>query len=216
MASRHVTRTCVARTCVARTCDMINDSTYIAATHSTYSCNLFYTFLHIAATHSIYSCNWLSLCMQLTSPMTGQWGIYMWHDSWRTTRYIAAIHSLSGHILCGVSCRQLTPQSSATLSVSCRYNPFAAIYRVVRSLEDESRYGEKNANRNPKWWGDFSQPVKIEKIKFLGISRHKVELRFCLDSNSKVSRGMNSNWDFCLFWIFRGTGCRERMSCGCM
>ena len=49
---------------------------------------------------------------------------------------------------------------------------------VPRSLEDETRNGEKNANRNPEWWGDFSQPVKIEKIKFLGILRHKVELRF--------------------------------------
>jgi len=35
-----------------------------------------------------------------------------------------------------------------------------------------------NGNRNPEWWGDFSQLVKIEKIKFLGISRYKVELRF--------------------------------------
>jgi len=27
----------------------------------------------------------------------------------------------------------------------------------VRSLEDETRHGERNANRNPEWWGDFSQ-----------------------------------------------------------
>jgi len=49
---------------------------------------------------------------------------------------------------------------------------------AARFLEDETRNSERNANRNPEWWGDFSQLVKIEKIKFLGISRYKVELRF--------------------------------------
>ena len=33
-------------------------------------------------------------------------------------------------------------------------------------------------HRNPEWWGDFSQLVKIEKIKSLGISQYKVKLRF--------------------------------------
>jgi len=45
-------------------------------------------------------------------------------------------------------------------------------------MEDETRNGGKNANQNPEWWGDLSQLVKIEKIKFLGISRYKVELKF--------------------------------------
>jgi len=49
---------------------------------------------------------------------------------------------------------------------------------TARSLEDETRNGERNTNRNPEWWGDFSQLVKIEEIRFLGISRYKVELRF--------------------------------------
>jgi len=49
---------------------------------------------------------------------------------------------------------------------------------TARLLEDETRNGERNANRNPECWGDFSQLVKIEKIKFLGISQYKVELRF--------------------------------------
>jgi len=50
--------------------------------------------------------------------------------------------------------------------------------RTAHSVEDETQNAELNGNRNPKWWGDISQLVKIEKIKFLGISRHKVELRF--------------------------------------
>jgi len=39
------------------------------------------------------------------------------------------------------------------------------------NFEDETvaQNGERNANRNPEWWGDYSQPVKIEKIK---ISRY--------------------------------------------
>ena len=49
---------------------------------------------------------------------------------------------------------------------------------LARSLEDETQNGERKANRNPEWWGDFSQLVNIEKIKFLGISRYTVELRF--------------------------------------
>jgi len=49
---------------------------------------------------------------------------------------------------------------------------------TARSLEDETRNAERNANRNPQWWGDFSQLVKIEEIILIGISRYKVELRF--------------------------------------
>jgi len=49
---------------------------------------------------------------------------------------------------------------------------------TARSVEDETRNAELNGNRNPEWWGDFIQLVKIEKIKFLGILRYKVELRF--------------------------------------
>ena len=58
-----------------------------------------------------------------------------------------------------------------------------------------------NSNRNPEWWGDFSQLVRIEKIKILVISWYEVELRFWLDLNSEVSCRTNSNWDFGLIWI---------------
>jgi len=49
---------------------------------------------------------------------------------------------------------------------------------TARSVEDATRNAELNDNRNPECWGDFSQLVRIEKIKYLGISRYKVELRF--------------------------------------
>jgi hypothetical protein len=35
-----------------------------------------------------------------------------------------------------------------------------------------------DTNRNPEWWGDFGQLVKIEQLKFLGILWYKVDLRF--------------------------------------
>jgi len=72
---------------------------------------------------------------------------------------------------------------------------------TARYVEDETRNAELNGGRNPEWWGDFSQLVKIEKIKSLDISRYKVEVRFWLDLNAEVSCGTNSNWDFSLIWI---------------
>jgi len=54
---------------------------------------------------------------------------------------------------------------------------------TARSVEDETRNDRWNANRNPEWWGDFSQLVEIEKLKFM------------------VSHGTNSLWDFDWIWI---------------
>ena len=68
-------------------------------------------------------------------------------------------------------------------------------------MGDETWNAELNGNRNPECWGDFCQLVKIEKMKFLGMSQYKVELRFWWELNSEVSRGTNSDWDFCLIWI---------------
>ena len=67
---------------------------------------------------------------------------------------------------------------------------------TAHSREDETRNGQRNADRNPEWWGEFDQLVKIEKLKFLGISRYRFELRFWLNLNSSVSRGTNSNLFF--------------------
>jgi len=36
---------------------------------------------------------------------------------------------------------------------------------TARSLEDETRNAERNANRNPEWWGDFSQlQIQIKQL----------------------------------------------------
>jgi len=74
-------------------------------------------------------------------------------------------------------------------------------FRTARSREEQTRNARGNANRNPEWWGDFSQLVKIETIRFLGISRYKFESRIWLNLNFSVSRSTNSNPDFGLIWI---------------
>jgi len=68
--------------------------------------------------------------------------------------------------------------------------------RSARSVEDETQNDRQNANRYPEWWGDFSQLVEIEKLKFIGISRYKLKLKFWLNMNAAVSPSTNSNCDF--------------------
>ena len=67
-------------------------------------------------------------------------------------------------------------------------SPLRSKTDTARSREDETRNARQNANRNPEWWGDFSQLVKNEKLKFLGVSRYKFELRFWLNLNFCISR----------------------------
>jgi len=55
---------------------------------------------------------------------------------------------------------------------------FSVVFCTDCSVEDETRNAELNGNQNPEWWVDLIQLVKIEKIKFLGISRYTAELRF--------------------------------------
>ena len=54
---------------------------------------------------------------------------------------------------------------------------------TARSLEDATLNGERNANRSPEWWGDFSQLVISRKPNF------------------SVSHTTKSNWDFDWIWI---------------
>jgi len=87
-----------------------------------------------------------------------------------------------------------------TISIDFYNHIYTFLYSPFPRRRD-SIYSQRTAHRNPEWWGDFSQLVKIEKLKFLGISRYKFELRFWLNLNSSVSRGTNPNWDFGLIWI---------------
>ena len=55
---------------------------------------------------------------------------------------------------------------------------YKTLQYTARSVEDETPNARWNPYRNPEWWGDFSQLVEIEKLKFLCISRYKFKLRF--------------------------------------
>jgi len=51
---------------------------------------------------------------------------------------------------------------------------------TARSMEDETRNARRNANRNPEWWGDFSQlQIQIKpKPGFEFVPRNTGELKF--------------------------------------
>ena len=81
-----------------------------------------------------------------------------------------------------VKCAQLGTFALAVLQTNKRaLRQAVTVHRklaaTARSMEDEIRNVRRNANRNPEWWGDFSQLVKIEKLEFLSISRYTFELR---------------------------------------
>ena len=54
----------------------------------------------------------------------------------------------------------------------------SVVFCTDRSVEDATQNAELNGNQNAEWWVDLIQLVKIEKIRFLGISRYTAELRF--------------------------------------
>ena len=103
--------------------------------------------------------------------------------NWRT--FWNQIQTLKDCLCCHIYCAYLGKPWHRTVSASRAVSVGSP--GTARSMEDETRNGGKNANQNPEWWGDLSQLVKIEKIKFLGISRYKVELKFWLNLNSEVS-----------------------------
>jgi len=51
-------------------------------------------------------------------------------------------------------------------------------HQGLGSMEDDTLNARRNPSRNPECWGDFSQLVEIEKLKFLCISQYKSKLRF--------------------------------------
>ena len=77
----------------------------------------------------------------------------------------------------------------------------ADAHDTARSVEDETGNTEFNGNRNPEWWGDFSNLVKIEKIEFFGIARYKDEMRRKKIVNGCQVRGI-SRYKFKLRFLF--------------
>jgi len=116
--------------------------------------------------------------------------------------------------------------SATTQWFPLRFNDFRALvsrntnpYHSLRHSPFPGRWDSKgprrNANRNPEWWGDFSQLVKIVKLKFLGISRYKFELRFWSNLNSAVSCGTILNPHCGLVWIESWVKCLHNSGFGC-
>jgi len=82
---------------------------------------------------------------------------------------------------------------------------------TASSLEDEIRNGAKHANRNPEWWGDFSQLVKIE-IRY-SLSSVMVHLEWCAilmscwGSSYIDSSGVNKNTKSYWAWLICKINC---------
>ena len=104
--------------------------------------------------------------------------------------YVAVCCSV---LQCGAKCCSVLQRLTYMTS---RWQTHSWYPDTTRSVEDQTPNARRNPNRNPEWWGDFSQLVEIEKLRFLRISRYKFKLRFWLNLNSSVSPGTNSNRDF--------------------
>jgi len=65
-----------------------------------------------------------------------------------------------------------------SVSFICTVLTSTRVRCTARSVDAETRSDSRNANRNPEWWGNFSQLVEIGKPKFIGILRYKFKLRF--------------------------------------
>jgi len=52
--------------------------------------------------------------------------------------------------------RQIISRPTEVHPEICENCRCAFLY-TARSVEDETRNDRRNANRNPEWWGDFSQ-----------------------------------------------------------
>ena len=61
---------------------------------------------------------------------------------------------------------------------------------TARSVEDETRNAELNGNRNPEWWGDFSQlQIQIQqKSHFKFVPRDTSEFKSNQNLNSTLYR----------------------------
>jgi len=73
----------------------------------------------------------------------------------------------------------------------------------ARSLEDDTRNGQRKANRNPEWWGDFSQlQIQInQKSQFEFIPRDTSEFKSNQNLNSTLYREIPRNLIFSILTI---------------
>jgi len=64
------------------------------------------------------------------------------------------------------------------------------LMNTARSVEDETRNAELNGNRNPEWWGDFSQlQIQIkQKSQFELVPRDTSEFKSNQNLNSTLYR----------------------------
>jgi len=69
---------------------------------------------------------------------------------------------------------------------------------TARSMEDETRNARRNANRNPEWWGDFSQLIiQIKpKSQFEFVPRDTSEFKSKKKFNSTLYREIPRNLIF--------------------
>jgi len=78
-------------------------------------------------------------------------------------------------------------------------------------VEDETRNAELNGNRNPEWWGDFSQlQIQIiQKSQCEFVPRDTSEFKSNQNLNSTLYREIQRYLIFSILTslIFHGTGC---------
>jgi len=63
---------------------------------------------------------------------------------------------------------------------------------TARSREDETRNGQRKANRNHEWWADFSQ----SKSRFEFVLRDTEEFKFDQNLNSNLYHEIPRNLSF--------------------
>ena len=70
-------------------------------------------------------------------------------------------------------------------------------------MEDETRNAELNGNRNPEWWGDFSQlQIQIkQKSQFECVPRDSLEFKSNQNLNSTLYREIPRDLIFSIFSI---------------
>ena len=69
---------------------------------------------------------------------------------------------------------------------------------TARSLEDETRNGQRKSNRNPEWWGDLSQEQTQfrQKSRFESVPRDTLEFKSNQNLNSTLYREIPRNLSF--------------------